>query len=249
MSGPADEPTIEPRRPQPPAARSRLAIASASLGVASVVTLCLGGALAGLVAVFLGMIALERIRASAGSLAGRGLAWTGIGLGTFAALAGLGLQYLAVTLQQDMNAARDEAMKATFAAAAAGDPGATAAKAATALDSWAPASGVSLDAGQIEAFATEALARYGALESYAIQSEERYPSLTGPHRIVHAIAFEFERARVNGSLSVQILVGPDYLPELNLESIGLVDPERGDLWLPPRATRTDAPATPEEPTQ
>lgn len=248
MSEPGDEATIDARKP-----KSRLAIASASLGVASVVTLCLGGALAGLVAVFLGMIALERIRASAGSLAGRGLAWTGIGLGAFAALAGLGLQYLAVGLQQDMNAARDQAIRTTFAAASDVDPAAataaTAAKAAKALESWKPAPGSSLDADQIEAFAREAFARYGALESYAIQSEERYPSLTGPHRIVHAIAFEFAHARVNGSLSVQILVGPDYLPELNLESIGLVDPERGDLWLPPRAPRTDAPATPEEPTQ
>lgn len=226
--------------------KSRLAIASASLGVASVLTLCLGGALAGLVAVFLGMIALDRIRASGATLAGRGLAWTGIGLGTFATIAGLGLQYLAVSIQQDMNAARDEAMRATFAVAAAADP---AAAATTALGSWAPASGTALDAGQIEAFAREALARYGSLETYSIQSEERYPSLTGPHRIVHAIAFEFAQARVNGSLSVQILVGPDYLPELQLESIGLVDPARGDLWLPPRAPRTDAPATPEEPTQ
>ncbi|MFM7133220.1 MAG: DUF4190 domain-containing protein [Planctomycetota bacterium] len=246
MSGPGDDATIDARKPKPPAAKSWLAIASASLGVASVVTLCLGGALAGLVAVFLGMIALDRIRESSGGIAGRGLAWTGIGLGAFAALAGLALHYVAVGLQQDMNAARDGAMKATFAAATADDPPAAA---ATALGSWKPASGSSLDAGQIEAFSREAFDRYGALESYAIQSEERYPSLTGPQRIVHAIAFEFARARVNGSLSVQIPVGPDYLPELKLESIGLVDPARGDPWLPPRATRTDAPATPEEPTQ
>lgn len=212
---------------------SRLAAASASLGIASVLTLCLGGGFAGLVAVFLGMLALERIRAANGQLRGRGFALTGIGLGFVGALAGLALQYAVGQAQSGMNADRDAGLKSTFAVAAADAPDEASNEA---LRSWLPASGTALDAGQIAAFSREAYARYGALESYSIQSEERYPSLAGPHRIVHAVAFEFERARVNGSMSVQITMGSGYVPRLGIESIGISDPERGDLWLPPRAS-------------
>ncbi|MFM7051594.1 MAG: DUF4190 domain-containing protein [Planctomycetota bacterium] len=219
---------------------SRLAVASLSLGIASVLTACLPIGILGLVGVTLGMMALERIRASGGALRGRGVAWSGIGTGALGACLALAINWMLVSLQEQWNGQLEAAVKGTFAAV--DETGADGAMA-----KWSPRPGTVLTRGSLTEFALAAKERYGAFTGFTIQSEEREPSLTDVNRITLALALQFEGVRVNGSAVARLSPGRDsVVPILELESLAVRDPERGDLTVPPKADQA-APKAAESP--
>lgn len=224
-----DEPSAAP--PPTPTTRapySRLAVASAVLGWVSILTSCLPTGMFGLLAVMLGMMSLDRIKRSEGALRGRPLAWNGIGAGAAGAIASLSISLWFTSLQEDWNGQLDAAVKGAFAAV--DDAGADAA-----FRSWSAGQGAVLRREDFLAFATEARDRYGALTGFTIQSEEREPSLTGVSRIMLALAMQFEGARLNGSAVARLAPGVgSFVPALELESLTVRDPERGDLSVPMR---------------
>lgn len=236
-----DEPSAAPQPTPSPipttrAPNSRLAVASAALGWLSVLTACLPTGMFGLLAVMLGMMSLDRIKRSEGALRGRPFAWNGIGAGTAGAIASLSISMWFTSLQEDWNGQLDAAVKGAFAAV--DDMGSDAA-----FRSWSAGQGAVLRREDFLAFATESRARYGAFTGFTIQSEEREPSLTGVSRIMLALALQFEGARLNGSAVARLAPGVgSFVPVLELESLTVRDPERGDLSVPKRTTITETDA-------
>jgi hypothetical protein len=54
-------------------------------------------------------------------------------------------------------------------------------------------------------------------------------------------SFDFERAKLLGSVGFRLVMGTEtFVPEARVESILLVDTERGDLSLPPKPITKDA---------
>lgn len=211
-----------PERPT----RSRLALASATMGAVSFVFSCCGAGLAGALAVILGTVALERIRASRGAVYGRALAWSGIGLGASAVLISLTAQWLVSDMQRSINEQIDSGVRATFAAV--DEPGERAA-----LAKWRPSEGGSIEAAYIGAFARESRQRYGAFESCTPFSEDSQPSLSGLHRLVVAVAFQFERERLVGSIDCTIRSSVTGMaPVVELGAIRISDATRGNLQFP-----------------
>ena len=100
---------------------SRLALASFLLGLLAWPLSCLTDGVVGMVAVMLGMVALDRIRASAGALRGRAFAWTGIGTGTGSVLLLLGAAFFFQSAQQRWNLELDGGVRRSFAAKTAGE--------------------------------------------------------------------------------------------------------------------------------
>lgn len=226
--------TTNPAAERP--SRSRLALASATMGAVSFVFSCCGAGLAGALAVILGTIALERIRASRGTLRGRALAWSGIGLGTCAVAISLAAQWLVGDMQRSINEQLDAGVRATFAAV--DEPGERAA-----LAKWRPAESGSIEAAAIGAFAREARERYGNFESCTPFSEDSQPSLSGLHRLVVAVAFQFERERLVGSIDCTIRSSVTGLaPVVELGAIRLSDASRGNLVFPPEGAAKNDPA-------
>lgn len=190
------------------------------------VTACLPLGILGLLAVMLGMMSLDRIRGSGGALRGRGLAWGGIGAGASGACLALAINWMLVSLQERWNGQLDAAVKGTFAAVDTTGSDAAFAK-------WSPRPGTVLTRESLSEFALAAKERYGAFTGFTIQSEERQPSLSDVNRITLALALQFEGARVNGSAVARLSTGREsWVPILELESIAVRDPERGDLAVP-----------------
>lgn len=202
------------------------------VGSLALILSCCGAGFGGMFAVMLGMFALDRIKASGGTLRGKPLAWSGIACGSAAFVISIGAQYVLSTLQESINQQLDGAIATTFAAV--DEPGERAA-----LAKWRAVDGGTLEAATIGEFARAAKERYGAFESCAPFSEDSQPSLSGVHRLVVATAFQFERERVVGSVSCVIRTSMGGLvPVVELESIEIADPARGTLSLP--AGRTEA---------
>jgi hypothetical protein len=221
-----DAPPSGRNPPALPARMSALARASAIVGAVSATLSCLGGGIGGPLAVLLGMIALERIRASAGGLRGRGVAWTGIALGVVS----LGLTFLfqwgLTSVQGSLNSQLDSDIRTTFAAI--DDAGGR-----EALGKWAPAQGTVLTAEEIEAFARTTNERYGSFSSYSVSSEVRRPNFTtGSHTLELAVKLDFAQASVPAVVVAKILpTATDIMPRMLLESISIEDPERGVIRL------------------
>lgn len=205
---------------------SSLARASAIVGAVSATLSCLGGGIGGPIAVLLGMIALERIRASAGALRGRAVAWTGISLGVVSLSLTFLFQWGLTSVQESLNTQLDSDIRATFAAI--DDAGGR-----EALGKWSPARGTVLTVDEIEAFARAASERYGAFTSYSVTSEVRKPDFsTGSHTLELAVKLEFAEASVPAVVVARIVPTPtDIMPRMLLESISIEDPERGAMRL------------------
>lgn len=207
------------------------------MGSVALLTSCCGVGLAGALAMMLGMIALDRIRNSQPPMQGRGLAWTGIGLG-FASLAlSLVVAIGRSSLQDEWSRELERGTRATFAAR--DEPGVDAAmRVLTAPE------GLSLNARDVRTFADEAFARYGAFVSFSEISKDSVGSITGPQRVTVTASFDFERAKLLGSVGFRLVMGTEtFVPEARVESILLVDTERGDLSLPPKPRTNDAEGT------
>ena len=104
--------------------------------------------------------------------------------------------------------------------------------------------GKSLDADNVRTFAREAFARYGAFVGFTEISKDSVGSFAEPQRVTVTASFDFERAKLLGSVGFRLVMGTTTLvPEARVESIMLVDTERGDLSLPPKVAPTTTGAT------
>lgn len=234
-----DKPAEGPAR-----ATSRLAIAAVATGALSFALSCCGAGFAGALSVLLGTIALERIRASRGSLRGRGLAWAGIALGTLAFALSAALVWAVGEMQERWDAQLDRGLRATFAAHARDD-----ATRGPAIDAWTATSGGAIEEEQLAAFSAEIAARYGELESFRILSEERDPDFSrGTQRLMLAVAFDFTEGRRNGAVTAQLVPSTlGIVPELRIESVKILDVERGDVAIPsevPSENPSEVPPSP-----
>jgi predicted transcriptional regulator len=218
---------------------SALARASAIVGALATVFACVGGAIGGPLALLLGIISLERIRASQGALRGRWAAWTGISLGSVSIVLTLLLQWGIVSMQRWWNDQLDAGVRATFAAVDLEGGRA-------ALSSWSPSAGSVLDVGDVRAFADEARARYGSLTDFTIRSEVPKPDLmSGVHSLEMAVKFDFETERLGGVLIAKLIPSAGgFMPKVRLESIRIDDEVRGALTLGSLAGAAE-PAAPE----
>jgi hypothetical protein len=220
-AAPAPPTTAAPKRSA--LARASLILGGISLGMFCC-TIGLGAAVSllfGVTAVMLGTIALERVRASEGALTGRRAAWTGIGLGLASFTLSLLAQFLYSSVQQQWNDDVDSALRATFAAV--DEAGADAAE-----ERWTPAARPALDGSALEGFAAASRERFGEFLDYKVLSEVPEPSLTGVHTLTLAVAFEFERERITGSVVSEMspMVGR-FIPVVRLRSVTL-QPMVGD---------------------
>ncbi len=215
------------------------------MGLVSLLVSCCGAGVGGIIAVLLGVMARDRIRASNGTLRGIKFAWWGIGSGTAAVILSIASQWIMGGLQESLNSQLDGGVRTTFAAI--DTPGETAA-----LSKWRAASGTSIAASDIGDFARLAQERYGRYQSFTVLSEDPRPSLSGTHELIIAAAFQFERARVIGSIDTTIGAGVDQLaPLLELRAIRISDATLGNIALPASAvtkandsTTSNTPSTP-----
>lgn len=219
---------------------SALARASAIVGSLSV-ALCCFGALSGPIAVFLGVLALDRIRNSGGTLRGRKAAWGGIATGTAGVFLAFLVQWGISSLQASLNSQMDAAVRATFAAV-------DEAGRRQALANWSLLSGPTDAGAQVESFAREAKERYGAFTGYSVSSEVQKPDfLGGVHTIELAVDYEFAESRVPGVLVARLVPSAgQWMPVVLIDSMRIEDADRGTLALGVRApaAKTDAPANP-----
>ena len=206
------------------------------MGAFALLTSCIGVDFAGVFAVTLGIIALERIRSSGALLRGRGLAWTGIGLGACAALCSIAFAWGRSTLQERWHGQLDAALRTTFAAIDA--PGETAA-----MSYWIAPAGSSLTPQDLGEFARTVNARFGTLKGFAEISKDTEASFDGSNRVTSATSFEFADARVLGSMTFRLVPGTaDLFPEVRLESVRLLDSSGGNLTLPTQANDLSKPS-------
>lgn len=197
---------------------SRLALASFVLGLLAWPLMCLSEGVIGMVAVMLGMVALDRIRASAGALRGKAFAWTGIGTGLASVLLLLAMLLVFQRVQRQWNLELDASVRATFAAAQAeGDDGA--------LGNWSPPAGSALDAREIRAFAEDVRNRYGAFQALLVSDESASPDLfSGKHSVTLQVDFEFDGGRRPGVVrTVLTPVNDSLVPRMRLEGIVIED--------------------------
>ena len=182
---------------------------------------CCGGGIGGSIAVILGFIALERIKASGGALRGKATAIAGVALGFAAVLVTIGVQFVVGNVQTALRDQLDSAVRITFAAVddAGGD---------AALDRWGAAPGTVVTTADLETFALAVRERYGDFQSYSVASEVPAPSLTGVHRLSLAVNFEFANGTVPGSVQARISTGRiPWEPQVLLEAIAINDHTRG----------------------
>ena len=182
---------------------------------------CCGGGIGGSIAVILGFIALERIKASGGALRGKATAISGVALGFGAVLVTIGVQFVVGNVQTALRDQLDAAVRITFAAVddAGGD---------AALDRWGAAPGAVVTTADLERFALAARERYGDFQSYSVASEVPAPSLTGVHRLSLAVNFEFANGTVPGSVQARISTGRiPWEPQVLLEALSINDHAKG----------------------
>ena len=214
--------------------RSWLAIASATMGSVALLTSCAGLGISGILATFLGMIALDRIRRAQPPLRGRGLAWAGIGLGLSAFILSMLVAWGFSTLQREWHGDLERSLQRTFTAR--DDAGA-----ADAFGGWTGREGATITADEITSFAREAETRYGKFIGFRELSEEREGGFRSVQRVIVTANFEFERGERLGSMGFCFITDTrSLLPELRIDSISILDAERGNLLIPAKAaTKTE----------
>ena len=224
-------------------------MASAAMGLAALPLVCCGAGLSGAMAVLLGMMALDRIRASGGALRGRGLAWTGIISGIATVALSVAWISFVSNLWDAWVAQLDRGVRTTFQTTEA-----SGGQAALAL--WGPSPGAIVSAQDIVAFASDARARYGEFDSLQLVSRDVVPSLTGDHMVTFVVNFEFAKGRrsgvVNARLTQPATTSGGWAPALEIASILINEPEaeRGMIVFPkpardakPAAATTEAGAS------
>ena len=226
-------------------------MASAAMGLAALPLVCCGAGLSGALAVLLGMMALERIRASGGTLRGRGWAWTGIGSG--AATVALSIAWISAVshLWDTWLLQLDRGVRTTFAST-------DATNGQTALALWGPSAGVVVSTGDLVAYANDIRARYGEFESVSLISRDLSPSLTGDHMLSFVVNFDFASGRRSGVVNARLRQTPlateepqlssmaAWAPSLEIASILINEPdaERGMIMFPQTAAKATAKTTP-----
>jgi len=235
LQDPTDRQTPPTAPPSALPRRSRLAIASAVMGSVALLTSCAGLGISGILATFLGMIALDRIRRGEPMLRGRGLAWAGIGLGLSAFVLSILVAWGFATLQREWHGDLERSLQRTFAAR--DNAGAT-----EAFAGWTGREGTTITTAEIAAFAREAESRYGKFVGFKELSEERAGGFRSVQRMIVTANFEFERGERLGSMGFCFITDTSsLLPELRIDSISILDAERGNLLIPASATKkTDA---------
>ena len=209
---------------------SSLARASAIVRALSMLICCIG-ALSGPIAVLLGMISLDRIRGSNGTLRGRGVAWAGIVTGVLGVGLSLVFQWGITGMQNSLSDQMDSAVRATFAAI--DEPGGR-----EALGKWLPLQGPTGASEQIGNFARSAKERYGDFADFSVSSEVQKPGLlSGVHAIELAVTFEFSNASPRGIIIAKLVPSSSqWMPVVLLDSLRIEDAERGALVLGSQAT-------------
>ncbi|MFN5497087.1 MAG: DUF4190 domain-containing protein [bacterium] len=233
----------DPIDPAPPSAPSKgakprmssLARASAIVGGLSM-AICCFGALSGPIAVLLGMISLDRIRASNGTLRGRGVAWAGIVTGVMGVCLSLAFQWGVTGIQKSLSDQMDAAVRTTFAAVDDAGQG-------EALGKWLPLKGPTGAGEQIGSFARAAKERYGSFTDFSVTSELQKPDfMSGVHMIELAVDFEFADASPRGIIIAKLVPSSSqWMPVLLLDSIRIEDAERGALTLGGRPSAAPEP--------
>ncbi len=226
-------------------------MASAAMGLAALPLVCCGAGLSGALAVLLGMMALERIRASGGTLRGRGWAWTGIGSGTVTVALSIAWISAVSHLWDTWLLQLDRGVRTTLAAT-------DATTGQTALSLWGPSPGVVVSAGDVLAYANDIRARYGEFESVSLLSRDISPSLTGEHMLSFVVNFDFANGRRSGVVNARLRQTPltteepqltsmaSWAPSLEIASILINEPdvERGMIVFPKATPKTTPAATP-----
>ena len=199
---------------------SRLALTSFVLGLLAWPLSCLTDGLIGMVAIMLGMIALDRIRASAGSLRGKAFAWTGIGSGIGSVLVMLGAILMLQEAQRQWNLELDAGVRRSFEAVSGKD-------AEEALRGWSLPAGRVLEAEDLRAFAELARSRYGGFQALLVSDETASPDLlAGRHAVVLQVDFEFAEGRQPGVVRTVLAPASDSLvPVMRIEGIVIDDPK------------------------
>lgn len=211
----------DPIEPQPPmrVEKSRLAVAAGVMGLVSLPFFCCGSGMAGVIAAALGMLALERIKSSGGTLRGKGWAWTGVASGLASVALSLVWVSVASAAMQQWNRELDDGLRLTFA-------GKTDELARDALPSWASRSGPGVSAASLSAFAVSVHDRLGDLQSVSLISQDASAGRLEALMVVHEVKLEFAEgsrsAVVSSELRTPVLA---WTPRLKLVKIYLNDAE------------------------
>jgi len=178
----------------------------------------------------LGMIALERIRSSRGTLRGKAWAWTGITSGLLTVLLSVVWFSFANAALQEWNTQLDDGLRKTFAAtddAAARD----------ALTCWSGKSGAGVSAAGLREFAVGMKERLGALDSVSLVSQDASAGSLAALVVVHVVNLSFEKGSRSAVVSSELRtpVG-SWTPNLRLVKIHVNDADApgGMIEFPPR---------------
>jgi len=226
IDGPEQTSNASPPTP----ARSRLAVASGVMGLVSLPLFCCGAGLSGAMAGVLGMIALERIRSSQGTLRGKAWAWTGIASGLLTVLLSVIWFSFANAALQEWNTQLDDGLRKTFSATDH-----TAAR--EALTCWSGKSGAGVSVMGLQEFATDMKERLGALDSVSLVSQDASAGSLTALVVVHVVNLSFEKGSRSAVISSELRtpVGA-WTPNLRLVKIHVNDADApgGVIEFPPK---------------
>ncbi len=206
------------------------------MGLVSLPLVCCGAGLSGAMAGVLGMIALERIRASQGALRGKAWAWTGIASGLLTVLLSVIWFSFANAALQEWNSQLDEGLRKTFAAT-------DDAAAREALTCWSGKSSAGVSTAGLQEFANQMNERLGALDSVTLVSQDASAGSLAALAVVHVVNLGFEKGSRSAVVSSELrtLVG-SWTPTLRLVKIHVNDADApdGTIEFPPKG---ELPAT------
>lgn len=217
-------------------ARSRLAVASGVMGLVSLPLVCLGAGLSGAMAAVLGMVALERIRASGGTLRGKAWAWTGISTGVLTIVLSMAWVSFANSALREWNIQLDDGIRQTFAAV-------DEAAAREALTSWSGKASHGVSVASLQEFAGGVRERLGPLESISLVSQDASAGSLATLMVVHVVSLGFEKGTRSAVVSTELRtpVG-SWTPTLKLLKIHLNDADApaGEIVFPAKAKPAEA---------
>ena len=194
-----------------------MALAAGVMGLVSVPLFCCGSGLSGALAAVLGMMALDRIRASGGALRGRTWAWTGVLSGLLTIAISVGWFSWVNTALQVWNGQLDDGIRSTFSARTPED-------ARAAIQSWSGKSSAGVSTSSLEQLADDTFERLGALESISLVSQEPSPGELGTLMVVHIVNLGFEKATVSGAVYTELRPPAEgWTPVMKLVKIHLND--------------------------
>lgn len=212
--------------------RSRLALASGVMGLVSLPLVCFGAGLSGALAAVLGMMALERIRASGGMLRGKAWAWTGIATGLLTIVLSMAWFSFANATQRDWNIQLDDGIRRTFSAS--DDPAAR-----VAITSWSGKASHGVSVASLQEFAVGVRERLGALDSISLVSQDASAGNLSALLVVHVVNLGFEKGTRSAVVSTELRTPVDsWTPTLKLLKIHLNDAGApgGEIVFPPGIT-------------